>query len=71
MTQPSKDRRSHHIGRQTAANGGAEECYFGEKDERSVNGVSVIRGLDPRIHPLRKKHLSKTMDCRIKPGNDD
>jgi hypothetical protein len=25
----------------------------------------VTRGLDPRVHPLRKK-----MDCRVKPGND-
>jgi hypothetical protein len=24
----------------------------------------VTRGLDPRVHPLRK------MDCRVKPGND-
>jgi hypothetical protein len=24
----------------------------------------VMRGLDPRIHPL------KMMDCRVKPGND-
>jgi hypothetical protein len=24
-----------------------------------------MRGLDPRIH-----HLRKTMDCRVKPGND-
>jgi hypothetical protein len=27
--------------------------------------VHVMRGLDPRIHPLR------LMDCRVKPGNDD
>jgi hypothetical protein len=26
----------------------------------------VIRGLDPRIHPLRER-----MDCRVEPGNDD
>jgi hypothetical protein len=25
----------------------------------------VTRGLDPRVHPFRKK-----MDCRVKPGND-
>jgi hypothetical protein len=24
-----------------------------------------MRGLDPRIHPLRKM-----MDCRVEPGND-
>jgi hypothetical protein len=29
----------------------------------------VMRGLDPRIHHLRKS-LSKGMDCRVKPGND-
>jgi len=29
----------------------------------------VMRGLDPRIH--RKKSASfKSMDCRVKPGND-
>jgi hypothetical protein len=27
-------------------------------------------GLDPGIHHLRKS-LSKQMDCRVKPGNDD
>jgi hypothetical protein len=26
----------------------------------------VMRGLDPRIHPLRKS-FSKRMDCRVKP----
>jgi hypothetical protein len=31
---------------------------------------AVIRGLDPRIHLLRKSP-SKWMDCRVKPGNDD
>jgi hypothetical protein len=29
-----------------------------------------MRGLDPRIHPLRE-NLAKKMDCRVKPGNDD
>jgi hypothetical protein len=29
-----------------------------------------MRGLDPRIHPLRKKLFPKMMDCRVKPGND-
>ncbi len=29
-----------------------------------------MRGPDPRIHHLRKT-LSKRMDCRVKPGNDD
>jgi hypothetical protein len=27
--------------------------------------LRVMRGLYPRIHPLRKK-----LDCRVKPGND-
>ena len=38
-----------------------------EARRRNIRGV--IRGLDPRIH-LRKS-FSKTMDCRVKPGNDD
>jgi hypothetical protein len=29
-----------------------------------------MRGLDPRIHHLRM-NLSKKMDCRVKPGNDE
>jgi hypothetical protein len=29
----------------------------------------VMRGLDPRIN--LHKTLSKRMDCRVKPGNDD
>jgi hypothetical protein len=28
-----------------------------------------MRGLEPRIHQLHKI-LAKTMDCRVKPGND-
>src|SRR6266568_6590425 len=32
----------------------------------------VMRGLDPRIHLLRKKVFKRRwMDCRVKPGNDD
>jgi hypothetical protein len=31
----------------------------------------VMRGLDPRIHPLCKKVLRRWMDCRVKPGNDE
>src|SRR6516162_7663240 len=31
-----------------------------------------MRGLDPRIHLLRKKVFKRRwMDCRVKPGNDD
>jgi hypothetical protein len=29
----------------------------------------VMRGLDPRIHPLEKS-LAKKMDGRVKPGHD-
>jgi len=29
-----------------------------------------MRGLDPRIHHLHES-LSKEMDCRVKPGNDE
>jgi hypothetical protein len=29
-----------------------------------------MRGLDPRIHLLRKKFSRRGMDCRVKPGND-
>jgi hypothetical protein len=30
-----------------------------------------MRGLDPRIHLLREKVLRRSIDCRVKPGNDD
>src|SRR5262245_32239076 len=30
----------------------------------------VIAGLDPAIHPLRKKFLRRTMDPRVKPTGD-
>jgi ribosomal protein S19 len=29
-----------------------------------------MRGLDPRIHQMKKSFFEK-MDCRVKPGNDD
>src|ERR1700674_1900962 len=32
---------------------------------RLIHHWYVTRGLDPRVHLLRKK-----MDCRVKPGND-
>jgi hypothetical protein len=32
--------------------------------------VSVMPGLDPGIHLLRKTFLRRSMDCRVKPGND-
>jgi hypothetical protein len=31
---------------------------------------TVTRGLGPRVHLLRKKYFAKSMDCRVKPGND-
>src|SRR5215472_1393367 len=31
---------------------------------------SVIAGLDPAIHPLRKKFLRRMMDPRVKPAGD-
>jgi hypothetical protein len=31
----------------------------------------VMRGLDPRIHLLRKDSLRRWMDCRVTPGNDE
>jgi len=34
-------------------------------EELEVTRVTVTRGLDPRVHLLRK------MDCRVKPGNDE
>jgi hypothetical protein len=30
----------------------------------------VIAGLDPAIHPLRKKGLTKMIDPRVKPAGD-
>jgi hypothetical protein len=31
----------------------------------------VMPGLDPGIHPSSQEAVSKKMDCRVKPGNDD
>ncbi len=39
----------------------------------NTNGTAsrpVMPGLDPGIHQ-KKSFLSKTMDCRVKPGNDE
>jgi hypothetical protein len=36
---------------------------------RLKNGVASL-AYAPRIHPLQKT-LAKTMDCRVKPGNDN
>jgi hypothetical protein len=42
--------------------------------ERTPDGShslsSVIAGLDPAIHLLRKTHLTKRMDSRVKPAGD-
>jgi hypothetical protein len=35
-----------------------------------MNLSVVIAGLDPAIHPLRKKRLTKMMDPRVKPAGD-
>jgi len=38
---------------------------------RSASATSrVVRGLYPRIHHFPGKLSSKTMDCRVKRGND-
>jgi hypothetical protein len=31
----------------------------------------VMRGLDPRIHAANPQVWRFTMDCRVKPGNDE
>ena len=31
----------------------------------------VMRGLDPRIQLLNEAAVSRPLDCRVKPGNDD
>jgi len=36
----------------------------------TVPNLSVIAGLDPAIHPLRKS-LAKMMDARVKPAHDE
>jgi hypothetical protein len=40
-----------------------------ERDRADFTTV-VMPGLDPGIHPLRQRHLSKKMDRRVKPGDD-
>src|SRR5947199_8789883 len=42
----------------------------GEGPTRAAIAV-VIAGLDPAIHPLRKKVLTKAMDPRVKPAGDE
>src|SRR5262249_5998956 len=49
--------------------GPASACR-GESAFTRVCRQPVMRGLDPRIHLLRKKCLRRRMDCRVKPGND-
>jgi hypothetical protein len=41
------------------------EARSGSKGEILARIQIVIRGLDPRIHPLEK------MNCQVKPGNDE
>jgi hypothetical protein len=41
-TFPGQHPRSHHIRRKAATDGGGKGCHFGEKDERSVNGVMKL-----------------------------
>jgi hypothetical protein len=41
----------------------------GEGPTRAAIAV-VIAGLDPAIHPVRKKFLRRTMDPRVKPAGD-
>jgi len=41
----------------------------GEGQTRAAIAV-VIAGLDPAIHPVRKKVLTKKMDPRVKPAGD-
>src|SRR5262245_204187 len=42
-------------------------------DPETHSTFPVTRGLDPRVHLLRKiqGYFRKTMDCRVKLGNDD
>jgi hypothetical protein len=35
-----------------------------------VGATVVIAGLDPAIHPLRKKVFTQKMDPRVKPAGD-
>src|SRR5262245_5244900 len=37
---------------------------------RVSSPTAVTRGLDPRVHLLRRNFFAKRMDCRVKPGND-
>ena len=42
----------------------------GEGQTRAAIAI-VIAGLDPAIHPVRKKVLTKKMDPRVKPAGDE
>src|SRR5262245_21102003 len=42
----------------------------GEGMEKARPLLAVLAGLDPAIHPLRKKFLRRTMDPRVKPAGD-
>jgi hypothetical protein len=47
-----------------------KEGYCAGRSDVGRSPQLVMRGLDPRIHLLRKKSLRRRMDCRVKPGND-
>src|ERR1043166_4344926 len=55
----------HHLGADAVA--GQEQQFMGGHDDNLTE--SVIAGLDPAIHPLRKT-LAKMMDGRGKPRQD-
>jgi hypothetical protein len=48
----------------------SESGEAGEGQTRAAIAV-VIAGLDPAIHPVRKKVLTKKMDPRVKPAGDE
>src|ERR1700742_2822505 len=61
--------------RRAEASGCGQDCAKTAVDEIAIITANVavrivlppvMRGLDPRIHPIREG----MMDCRVKPGND-
>jgi hypothetical protein len=43
----------------------------GDRSAADAQSSTVIAGLDPAIHPLRKKVFTKAMDPRVKPAGDE
>jgi len=43
----------------------------GDRSAADAQPSTVIAGLDPAIHPLRKKVFTKAMDPRVKPAGDE